>query len=246
MPTLSLEFDDYDLNEFAQLASNFGQQEFAFVVTPNTDHLIRYYDEVSFRNLYADAGFILLDSRFLANILRVTHHLHAKVCAGSDLTARLFENVIKPNDAIVLIGGTDAQAARLRELYGLQNFHHFNPPMGFSRNPEALEECLQYVETHSPFRFCMLAVGSPQQEIVAQQLKHRRRARGLALCIGASVNFLTGQERRAPVWVRRLSCEWLYRLLQDPKRLAKRYLVRGPRIFTLLPKLQANVRRNRR
>ena len=75
------------------------------------------------------------------------------------------------------------------------------------------------------------------------RLKERAVARGLALCVGASINFLTGLERRAPVWMQHLSLEWLFRLLQDPRRLARRYLVRGPRIFALLPHLEIVLRR---
>jgi exopolysaccharide biosynthesis WecB/TagA/CpsF family protein len=80
-------------------------------------------------------------------------------------------------------------------------------------------------------------VGCPQQEILAKALQSRGRARGLALCVGASINFLTGSERRAPKWIQYAGLEWLYRLLNDPTRLARRYLIRGPRIFLLLPRL---------
>jgi len=106
--------------------------------------------------------------------------------------------------------------------------------MGFIHDPQAVEDCLSFVEAHSPFRYCLLAVGSPQQEMLAHELQRRGIARGLALCIGASINFLTGSERRAPHWMQRCGLEWLYRLLQNPARLAYRYLVRGPRIFPLL------------
>src|SRR6185436_2589093 len=93
-----------------------------------------------------------------------------------------------------------------------------------------------------PFRYCLLAVGSPQQEFVAYCLKQRGAARGLALCIGASVDFLTGKERRAPRAWQALGCEWLYRLLQSPRRMAYRYLVRGPRIFALLHRTELAAR----
>jgi UDP-N-acetyl-D-mannosaminuronic acid transferase (WecB/TagA/CpsF family) len=106
--------------------------------------------------------------------------------------------------------------------------------MGFIRDPQAVEACLRFIETHSPFRFCLLAVGAPQQEAVAQLLKSRGIARGLAMCIGASINFLTGEERRAPLWMQRCGIEWSFRLLQAPGRMAGRYLVRGPRVFALL------------
>jgi exopolysaccharide biosynthesis WecB/TagA/CpsF family protein len=166
--------------------------------------------------------------------LRVTKGIHLPVCPGSDLTAKLFSDVISPDDPLVLIGGRDEQARQLSERYGLRRLAHFNPPMGFIRDPQAVETCLRFVEANSPFRFCLLAVGTPQGEAVAQQLKARGIARGLTLCIGASINFLTGDERRAPLWMQRCGMEWFFRLVRAPGRLAHRYLVRGPRVFGLL------------
>ncbi|MGC3982238.1 MAG: WecB/TagA/CpsF family glycosyltransferase [Steroidobacteraceae bacterium] len=242
MPTdlVKLELDNYDLQDFVAVAANFGQSSYDYVVTPNADHMIRYYDDPIFRDLYASAGYVLLDSRFLSYLLGGQPRM--SVCAGSDLTAALFNQVIKADDELVLIGATEDQAQRLRTMLGLKQLHHYNPPMGFIKNPEAVETCLQFIEQHSPFRFCFLAVGCPQQEILAQKLKQRGKAKGLALCIGASINFLTGEERRAPRWMQRTGLEWLYRLLQDPKRLAHRYLVRGPRIFWLLRTMRVGPR----
>jgi exopolysaccharide biosynthesis WecB/TagA/CpsF family protein len=198
------------------------------------DHIIRYHEDAAFRDSYAAAEHVLLDSRLLARLLRLTKGVALRVCTGSDLTAALFATVIRPADSIVLVGGTVAQARRLAELYGLANIHHFDPPMGFIKDAAAVRECLEFVEAHSPFRFCFIAVGSPQQESLAVQIQMRGRAKGLALCIGASLNFITGSEKRAPKWVQDLSLEWLYRLLQNPRRLARRYLLRGPRILSCL------------
>lgn len=231
---LTFQFDDYDVEGFSSVAARFGQERFGYVVTPNADHMIRLHESAAFRDLYAAASFILLDSRFLSHIMRVTKSLKLPVCTGSDLTERLLAAETSPNDALVLVGGSTAQAGRLRERYGLKHLAHFNPPMGFIRDPVAVQACLEFIEAHSPFRFCLLAVGAPQQESMAKQLQERGRARGLALCIGASINFLTGDERRAPVWLQRCGMEWSYRLLQAPGRMGKRYLVRGPRIFGLL------------
>jgi exopolysaccharide biosynthesis WecB/TagA/CpsF family protein len=228
------EFDSYDVDEFVDVAASFGNDRFGFVVTPNADHLIRLHDDTAFRSSYAVADYVLLDSRFLANILRVTKGIRLPVCTGSDLTESLFRDVISADDPLVLIGCSDEQALQLARRYGLRRLAHFNPPMGFIRDPGAVEACLRFIETHSPFRFCLLAVGAPQQEAVAQLLKSRGIARGLALCIGASINFLTGEERRAPLWMQRCGIEWSFRLLQAPGRMAGRYLVRGPRVFALL------------
>jgi N-acetylglucosaminyldiphosphoundecaprenol N-acetyl-beta-D-mannosaminyltransferase len=237
-----LELDNYELPEFLSVAARFGNQKYGYVITPNVDHLIRYHDDPAFRALYADAAYVLLDSRFLSHLFRLIRGLRVRVCTGSDLTAQLFARVIAPPDRLVLIGGSAEQAQMLAAQYGLTQLSHYNPPMGFIRDPRAVEECLQFIEAHSPFRFCFLAVGAPQQEVLAQMLKARGIARGMALCIGASVNFMTGVERRAPRWMQRLGAEWLYRLVHNPGRLAKRYLVRGPRVFWLLPLIGIQLR----
>lgn len=234
----TLLLSDCTLPEFMDIAEHFGSDEYAYVVTPNVDHLIRFCDHESFRELYRSARFTLLDSRFLALVLRLTTGARLPTCPGSDVTARLFSNVILPHDKVVLIGSTAAQAELLRQRHGLQNLLHFNPLMGFIDDPAAVEATLRFIEEQSPFRFCLLAVGCPQQEMLAKALKTRGRARGLALCIGASINFITGSERRAPRWMGGLGLEWLFRLLQSPVRLSGRYLLRGPRIFFLLPRLK--------
>jgi N-acetylglucosaminyldiphosphoundecaprenol N-acetyl-beta-D-mannosaminyltransferase len=235
---ITLQLDDYGLPDFMRLAAGFGCEGYAYVVTPNVDHIIRYSEDASFRELYAAAGFVLLDSRFLARLLRATKGVHLQTCPGSDVTARLFEDVIAPDDKVVLIGGSAEDAQHLALKYGMRTLRHFNPPMGFIHDPAAMEACLRFVENESPFRFCLLAVGCPQQETVARALQTRGLARGLALCVGASINFLTGSERRAPRWMQDHGIEWLSRLLQNPGRLAKRYLLRGPRIFLLLPRMR--------
>jgi len=233
---LVCELDDYDGESFVCVATEFGQSRYGFVVTPNVDHLIRLHDDAQFRALYAAARYVLLDSRFLANVLRLFTGRRLPVCTGSDLTARLFTEVVAADDRIVVVGGNEPQMRELEARFGLRNLVQFSPPMGFIRDPKAVEACLSFVEAHSPFRFCLLAVGSPQQEILAERLQTRGVARGLALCVGASIDFVTGAQRRAPQWLQRVGLEWVFRLGQSPARLAKRYLVRGPRILGLLRK----------
>lgn len=245
MSLTQLEIDDYDLPAFLDVARCWPSDRYGYVVTPNADHLIRLDEEPAFRLLYRDAGFVLLDSRFLARMIALGGGPRLPVCAGSDLTAALFESVIAADDPLVLIGGDRGQADALAARYGLTRLAHHNPPMGFIRDAAAVEAALTFVEAHSPFRFCLLGVGAPQQEMLAQMLLARGRAAGLALCIGASVNFLTGVERRAPVWLQRLGLEWLFRLLQSPRRLAHRYLVRNPKVFALLRRVRITLRPRR-
>ena len=231
---MNFEFDDYDVRAFTEVAAQHDAARYGFVVTANADHLIRLHEDAPFRALYAAADYVLFDSRFLSHFLKITRGIRLPVCTGSDLTAALFSKVIASDDPLVLIGGSAEQAQKLCRHHGLRRLAHFNPPMGFIRDPQAVEDCLRFIEANSPFRFCLLAVGAPQQEIIANLLKTRGVARGLALCIGASIDFLTGAERRAPAWMQRGGAEWLFRLAQAPGRMSRRYLVRGPRVFALL------------
>ncbi len=166
--SLSYALDDYDVEGFLKVASTFGNERYGYLVTPNVDHLIRFHDEPDFRLLYADASYVVLDSRFLSIMFRLVKAIRVRVCAGSDLTEQLFARVITADDPIVLIGGDASQAQTLVSSYGLSNLRHYNPPMGFIHDPREVDLCVQFIESHSPFRFCFLAVGAPQQEVLAQ------------------------------------------------------------------------------
>lgn len=228
------EFDDYELPEFLSAAASFGTQKYGYVATPNVYGLIRLHESASFRAAYAQAAYVLLDSRVAAFLFRLFYRVRIPVCPGSDLTVALLERVIRPDDRVLLIGSTEQQAEILRERFGLKQLLHNNPPMGFIRDPAAVEACLQFIESASPFRFCLIAVGDPQGVIVAERLAARGRVRGLGCIIGASIDFITGKQQRAPAWMQRIGFEWLYRLMSNPRRLAWRYLVRGPKIFLYL------------
>jgi exopolysaccharide biosynthesis WecB/TagA/CpsF family protein len=231
---ITFELDDYELPAFLSAAQNFGLSKYGYVATPNVDGLIRVHESASFRAEYARAAYVLLDSRVAALLFRLVFRVRVPVCPGSDLTAALLNHVIKPHDRVLLIGSTEEQAQELRRRFGLEELLHHNPPMGFIRDPAAVEACLQFMESASPFRYCLIAVGDPQGVIIAHLLAQREQARGLAFIIGASIDFITGKQQRAPGWMQRIGLEWLFRLLRNPRRLAWRYLVRGPKFFAYL------------
>ena len=217
-----------------RLAARPAASPFAYVVTPNTDHLIRLSVKPELGPLYEAAALRLLDSRVVARLARLFDLPAPPVVTGSDLTEALFERAVVPaEDTVAILGGSEETAAALRNRYGLARLAHHNPPMGFDRDPAALEAAIRFLEDH-PARFAFLAVGSPRQEIVAEALVRRGKATGVGLCIGASLLFLTGAERRAPGVVQGAGLEWAWRLAQDPRRLARRYLVDSPQIVRLL------------
>jgi exopolysaccharide biosynthesis WecB/TagA/CpsF family protein len=182
--------------------------------------------------LYERAWRVFCDSRVLSR-LAWFNGLRLPVITGSDLTAHLIARAWEQRLTIALIGPTAATCAVLGSRYPGLSIAFHTPPMGFIKSEHEVQKCVDFVvKTQASLIF--LAVGMPQQEILAGRIGDHPQARGVGLCIGASIDFLTGKQRRAPVWVQKAGFEWLYRLLSDPRRLASRYLIECPRILYLI------------
>jgi N-acetylglucosaminyldiphosphoundecaprenol N-acetyl-beta-D-mannosaminyltransferase len=205
---------------------------FKYVVTPNVHHMVRLLENpATMQPLYERAWRVFCDSRVLSRLAWFSG-LRLPVITGSDLTARLIARAAEQRLTIALIGPTGAACAKLGSRYPGLNVVFHAPPMGFIKSDHEVQKCVDFVvKTQAHLTF--LAVGMPQQEILAREIANHSQARGVGLCIGASIDFLTGKQRRAPVWVQKAGFEWLHRLLSDPRRLAPRYLIECPRIFYL-------------
>ena len=214
-----------------RIAERPAKRPFAFVVTPNVDHLVRLQGESVLARLYAQAWLTVCDSRVLELIAELSGEA-VDVTTGSDLTEALFDQVIRPDEPVVVIGGDPGVIDGLKRRYGLTDIRWHQPPMGLKSNPEALAECAAFVAAN-PSRFSFLCVGSPQQELVAEACLERGDCTGLGLCVGASLDFLSGKARRAPKWMQRFRLEWMFRLIEEPRRMWKRYLVDGLKVFAL-------------
>ena len=204
---------------------------FQYVVTPNVDHMIRLEAEPDLRRLYEAADILLNDSRIL-EILARRDGVDLPASPGADIVAALLNQTIAPDDPITVIGTDRSDVEIIRERFGLTNLAWHEPPMGLRNKPEAIGEAAAFMAAH-PARFHFLCVGSPQQEMVALAAKERGDVMGIGLCCGASLDFLSGKTARAPAWMRSARLEWLHRMLSEPKRLTKRYIVDGPRILSI-------------
>ncbi len=198
---------------------------FAFVVTPNASTLVALTrGNPDYVEPYKRSWLRLFDSRVVRIVARVLYGKKMPFAAGSDLTAYLFKHVIKPDDVISVIGSHKELEGELRRQFGLTRLSFYQPPMGFMRNPQAMQDCIDFVIAH-PARFLFLAVGAPQSERLCLRLLDDGRATGIGLCIGGSLLFVTGMVKRAPPIFLYLSLEWLYRLFTTPSTHIKRVFV---------------------
>ena len=105
---------------------------------------------------------------------------------------------------------------------------------------EALIERISSSGAHIVF----VGLGCPLQEQFAHG--HRESVRAVQICVGAAFDFHSGNKKMAPSWMQRSSLEWLYRLMQEPRRLGKRYLVTDTLFLVKLMPYVMGIRRSRR
>ncbi|MGE0829223.1 MAG: WecB/TagA/CpsF family glycosyltransferase [Hyphomonadaceae bacterium] len=205
---------------------------FAYVVTPNVDHIVGLEKEPSLRaRLYRDAWLTLNDSRVLELMAQLSG-VKLPVATGADLAEALLAHAIDPDEPVTIVGGDAGLIAAIAARYRLNNVRWRQAPMGLKTNPEAIEDCAAFI-ARAKARYAFICVGAPQQEMIARAVQRRGDATGVGLCVGASLEFLAGRVPRAPLFLQQARLEWLWRLSAEPRRLWRRYLADGPRILPI-------------
>jgi len=195
------------------------------LATINLDHLVKLRGSAAFRAAYAAQDLVVADGNPVVWLSRLAGR-SVRLVPGSELVLPLAHLAQAQGVAVALVGSTDgalaAAAERLRvAVPGLTVALCLAPPMGFDPEGPQAEPLLAAV-ADSGARLCFLALGAPKQELLAARGRVMAPAVGFA-SVGAGLDFLAGTQHRAPVWVRRLALEWLWRMLSNPGRLAGRY-----------------------
>jgi N-acetylglucosaminyldiphosphoundecaprenol N-acetyl-beta-D-mannosaminyltransferase len=199
-----------------------------FVVTPNVDHTVLVQTSAELRAAYCDAGLVLADGWPVVAASRLLRRPLPERVAGSDLAPALFKAAQKNNRPlrVFLLGAApgvgERAAGNIQSRWpAVQVVGVYSPPLGFERNDDENRSILSRIREAAP-QVLVVGLGAPKQELWV----HRNRkeiAAPVALCVGATIDFLAGEKKRAPRFVRRLGLEWLHRMLSEPRRLAKRY-----------------------
>lgn len=196
------------------------------VATLNLDHAVKLGRDAAFGRAYAAHSHVTADGNPVVWLSRLAGQRGVRLVPGSELIVPVAEVAARAGLPVALFGATEASltaAARglVAQVPGLRVALTLAPPMGFDPEGPAAEAAIRAIGD-SGARVVFLALGAPKQERFAARAQERLPAVGF-LSIGAGLDFLSGAQVRAPVWVRALAAEWLWRLAHEPRRLAGRY-----------------------
>jgi len=205
------------------------------VFTPNVDHVVNVDRNPSFRDAYASASLCLADGQPLIWTSRLLGAPLPEKISGSDLVLPLLERAAARRWRVYLLGGgkgaAEKVAALLTARLGANIVGWDNRRISLEANAAQDEALIERIGATRP-DLLLVALGAPKQELWLHRAGARLRP-AVGIGVGAALDFIAGQ-RRAPRWMSRAGLEWLFRLVQEPRRLARRYLLDDPRFLLIL------------
>lgn len=221
------------------------------VFTPNVDHLMKLQKDREFYRVYQDADYRVCDSQLIMYASRFLDQPIKEKVSGSDLFPAFYQCYSKDEEVtIFLLGGLEGVAAKARHRINTKVGRNmvvecYSPPFGFEQDPI---ECAKIIEmvNNSGATVLAVGVGAPKQEKWIGQYRFNFVNIKTFFAIGATIDFEAGNLRRAPAWMSSAGLEWLYRLLLEPGRLWKRYLVEDLGFFALILRQKLQASRNKK
>jgi N-acetylglucosaminyldiphosphoundecaprenol N-acetyl-beta-D-mannosaminyltransferase len=206
------------------------------VVAPNAWLVNLAEHDQQFRDAMSAADLAIPDGM---SVVLASHLLGAPLperVTGGDLMERMCAEAAHYGFRVFLLGGPPGIAImagyNLNKRYpGLNICGTSCPPLGFENDPSELNRIHQTIAAAAPDLLCV-GFGAPKQEIWMHN--HRLLDVGVILTVGAAFERQAGLRRRAPRWMQRLALEWLFRLMLEPRRLGRRYLLGNPRFIALV------------
>jgi N-acetylglucosaminyldiphosphoundecaprenol N-acetyl-beta-D-mannosaminyltransferase len=204
------------------------------VVTPNVNLTLLQKRNPEFRNILNQSNLCLVDGKPIYWASRLFKVGLPEVVTGSDLVPALFSTHHNSNSSepltVFLLGagaGVAEKAARkITSTYpSVQVSGVYSPPFGFENDALECEKICRQIKA-SQASLLVIGLGAPKQEFWADRHLEKTGAK-VAICAGATIDFLAGEKSRAPKWMNQLGLEWLHRTWTEPRRLGKRYLQDG-------------------
>lgn len=207
------------------------------IITPNVDQIVRMEWDNQFRKICESCELLLVDGHPLLWIAKLYKRPFKQKICGSDLVPLLCEVAAQKGYSVYFLGAAPgvAQKAALKmkqKYLGLNVAGTYSPPIGFEKDLVELNNINKMLEdSHADMLF--VGMGVPKQDIFIYENMKKYKI-PMSFSIGGTIDFIAGEQKRAPKWISNHGLEWLYRFTQDPKRLFKRYFVDDIKIIKLI------------
>ena len=195
------------------------------LATLNLDHLVKLRRDPAFLAAYLKHDMVVADGNPIVWLSRLAGRKVGLV-PGADMVVPLARIAADLDVPLALLGSTEpvltnAAGTLCAQVPGLKIVAQIAPPMAFDPSGAEADEMITRLE-QSGARLCLLALGAPKQEIFAARAYTRLPQIGFA-SFGAGLDFIAGEQIRAPRWIRAMAMEWLWRSLAQPRRMVPRY-----------------------
>lgn len=216
----------------------------SYVVTPNVDHIVKIEHDRLFREIYEGADLILTDGKPLIWMSRWMGTPIKEKISGSDYFPEVCRMAAKEGFSVFLLGAAEGVAKKaavnlMKKYKNLKIAGVYSPSYSFEENEQEIAYIINKINNSKPDILC-IGLGTPKQEKFYHKYRDQLKV-PLTLHIGATIDFEAGVVKRAPKWISYIGMEWFYRLLKEPKRLYRRYLLEDVEIFPIFLKYRTRV-----
>lgn len=211
----------------------------SYIVAINVDVVMKIEHDKYLKEVTDNADMVLVDGKPLIWISQYHKHPVKEKVSGSDLVPALCKVAAQKGYKMFVLGGKDGIADQAKEKLEKQYptikiVGTYAPPFGFENDPCELKKINDMISEVKP-DLLIVCFGCPKQEKWIYE-NYKKYDAGISICAGATVDFLAGNVNRAPKWMSDHGFEWLYRFLQEPKRMFKRYFIDDVKILKLIYK----------
>lgn len=210
-----------------------------YVVTPNTDIVVKMQDDPELLDICNKADLILTDGQIVVKLSKKIGTPIKERVAMTDFVWDVMDLADEKGYKVFLFGGKEdaleKATAKIKEKYrNLNIVDSYSPPFGFEKDEDKLHEANLRIKK-SGADILIVFLGCPKQEKFIAKNKDKYQV-PISITMGGCVDFIAGCVKRAPLWMQNAGLEWFYRFLQEPKRMFKRYFVEDIKIFGLVKK----------
>ena len=207
----------------------------SYVCFSNVHMAIVAYDDEYFCNVVNSANFAFPDGLPIAKSLNVLYNIKQKRIAGMDFLPMFLETCNNLKYKVAFVGSTkevlNLVEQRIETNYkGIDITNLISPPFNENWNNEDYINKINSSKTDVVF----VALGCPKQE--NWMFENYKYINSTLFGIGGALPTFVGKVKRAPNWMQKFGLEWLYRLIQEPKRMAKRYFYTNSKFLFLFTK----------